>query len=84
LGAPLGYIASYFAQPGLLRAFHSLGDYVAAIIYVLSPPSLLEGGPLAGLALHVQNSIFQTAWIGVFLGALIMAIIFTVIGNKSR
>ena len=72
----LGYIGSYFGQPGLIRAFISLGDYIGNAQKVLMP----SGEP--GL---LTDSVCITAWEGVVLGVVAMSglIVYTET-NKSR
>lgn len=66
LGVPLGYIASYFFQPGFYRLLVGISDYVTSCKSILlaqtadnSPP-----GPL-------QDSMAKTAWIGIVVGLVV-------------
>ena len=89
LGIPIGYILSYFAQPGFFRMFNSLGDYVVKAGSILPPPSdtpnegLAAMLPAAASTSSVGFSIWVTAWIGIVLGALLMAVVATLLSRKK-
>jgi len=79
VGAVLGYIGSYFGQPGVMRAFASLGDYIGNAREVLIPP---KSGALGE---HFSRSVCLTGWVGVILGVvLIGGVIFYVDSTKKR
>ena len=80
IGAVLGYIGSYFGQPGLLWAFVSLGDYLGNARDILIPPR-----SASAFGEHLTRSVFLTAWIGLILGVGVMGgIIFYLDSNKKR
>ncbi len=68
IGAPLGYIASYFFQPVVIRRLVSLAEYISHASRVLQPNSEV-----------FTASISQTAWIGIFLGVVLMGILIFII-----
>ena len=74
-GAPLGYVASYFGQPGVIRMFMSLGDYVGQATNILNDPPGLS---------RLPASVCQTAWIGVILGMALMAIFAMIMSSRNR
>ena len=70
LGAPLGYIASYFFQPVVIRKLVSLAEYISHASRVLQPNSEA-----------FTASVSHTAWIGIFLGVVLMAILAFIISS---
>jgi hypothetical protein len=79
-GAVLGYIGSYFGQPGLLRTFASLGDYVGKAGDVLVPT-----GSAGTFGDELTHSVSLTAWVGLILGVAVAgAIIFYIENNKKQ
>ena len=80
VGAVLGYIGSYFGQAGVLRAFASLGDYLANARDILIPPQ-----SASALGVHLTQSVCLTAWIGLILGVAAMGgLIFYVDTTNKR
>ena len=75
IGAPLGYVASYFGQPGFIRMFMSLGDYIGSVTNILNDP------PGAS---RLPASVCQTAWNGVILGMALMAIFAMIMSSRNR
>ena len=68
IGAPLGYIASYFFQPVVIRRLVSLAEYISHASRFLQPNSVA-----------LPASVSQTAWMGIFLGVVLMAILIFII-----
>ena len=71
IGAQLGYIASYFLQRGAMRMYSSLGDYVSRASDILYRTSE-----------ELPESVSETAWIGIILGAVLMAILAFIISSS--
>jgi len=67
IGAVLGYIGSYFGQPGFPRAFASLGDYLGKARDILWP-----SGSNPAVGEQFFRSVCLTAWIGTILGVILM------------
>ena len=68
IGAPLGYIASYFFQPVVIRRLVSLAEYISHASRFLQTNSVA-----------LPASVSQTAWMGMFLGVVLMAILIFII-----
>lgn len=76
LGAPLGYIVSYFCQSGMVRRIASLGDYVSHCGDVLFPSEGVN---------RIVQSACQTAWIGTIGGLIGMIVLVAILsGRKSQ
>lgn len=78
IGAVLGYIGSYFGQPGLLREFTSLGDYLGNARDILIPPRS------ASAFGELTRSVSITAWVGLILGVAVMGGIILYNENKKK
>jgi hypothetical protein len=79
IGAVLGYIGSYFGQPGLLREFASLGYYLGKASGILIPP---RSGGILGVEL--AGTLCLTAWIGVILGVALVGSLLLYINTTKK
>ncbi len=80
LGVPLGYLASYFGQPGALRLFLSLGEYTANFRSSLAPGE----NSFFGDNEELTRSVFITGWIGIIVGVAIMGAVVMVKSKKKK
>lgn len=80
LGLVVGYIASYFCQPGLFTTFVPLANYVVAAPDILLPESHLTSNEIRD---KFEQSIAMTAWFCSLLGFGIGVVGLTLI-NKRR
>jgi len=80
VGVPLGYILSYFFQPGAVRMFMSLGDYVgkAQEILIAQHPEVSEHSA----TYQIEHSLGSAAWLGVGIGVVAMGVIANIASKK--
>ncbi len=80
LGIPLGYVASYLFQPGIVRMFLGMGDYVLNAHRVLVNSNLSDGS--AGS--EFGRGMAVTAWICMGVGFLGMGLVVNLLSKPKE